>query len=111
MDSTKRAVAAATHRPCCCSVHVVLFSPFVCFPAAAVVVCVHGMVEQLERDEELAELSFFQVERDAIEREFEDKLEQLKRTLLNSSAQGHAGERQTAQASEKRTLESNSKPR
>jgi hypothetical protein len=73
--------------------------------------CVHGMVEQLERDEELAELSFFQVERDAIEREFEDKLEQLKRTLLNSSAQGTTVERQTAHGSEKRPVPSNSKPR
>ncbi len=35
---------------------------------ADIVVCMHGMVEQLEQEEEKQELTFFQAERDAIER-------------------------------------------
>ena len=71
-----------THFCACC--------PSVCCRCtlAAVVLCVVGLVDSLEREEEEAELHFFEAEREAVEREFEQRLEELRATLTNVGCTG-----------------------
>jgi hypothetical protein len=54
--------------------------------ALPVVLCVHSLIERLERDEEVQELAFFQQERDAIEQEFELRMQELREALSRHSA-------------------------